>query len=88
MSQTAASTSASARPSEVLERHLTPLLGEFTAKTAVRTAAMRALKKAPEEVGPAEALALLEGLRPMLNTFLGAERARGVLEQLKTSVGR
>ncbi len=46
---------------------------------------MRALKRPPEEVSASELPALLEGLRPILNTLLGSEPARAVLEQLQTA---
>ena len=71
-----------------LERQLGPLLGDFTAKMAVQTASQRACKRPPEQLTRADIPALLEGLRPMLNTFLGVARAKAVLEQLAISLGR
>jgi hypothetical protein len=69
-----------------IERQLGPLLGDFTAKMALQTAALRSLKKPPEQLTRADAPALLEGLRPMLNTFLGVARAKVVLESLTSSL--
>ena len=69
-----------------VERQLGPLLGDFTAKMALQTAAMRACKRPPEQLTRADAPALLEGLRPMLNTFLGVARAKVVLDSLSSSL--
>jgi hypothetical protein len=56
---------------------------------ALRTAALRTFKRAPEEVARAEVPALVEGLRPMLSTLLGAVPTDGVLAQIqKELVGR
>jgi NAD(P)H-dependent FMN reductase len=84
-----AAASAGGEPTHVrVQRALEPLLGDFTAQMAVKTAAMRALKRAPEALGPADLPALLEALQPMLHTFLGKERAQAVLSQLQSPGGR
>lgn len=70
---------------EGLERQLGPLLGDFTAKMALQTAALRSVKRPVETLTPADLPALIEGLKPMLNTFLGAARAKSVLEELTAS---
>lgn len=57
-------------------------MGDFTAKMALETAALRTLKRPIQTITPADLPALIEGLRPMLNTFLGAARAKSVIEQL------
>jgi hypothetical protein len=49
---------------------------------ALETAALRSLKRPISTLTPADLPALIEGLRPMLNTFLGAARAKTVIEQL------
>ncbi|MBF5045929.1 MULTISPECIES: hypothetical protein [Myxococcaceae] len=49
---------------------------------ALQTAALRSVKRPVETLTPADMPLLLEGLRPMLNTFLGAARAKTVLEEL------
>jgi ubiquinone biosynthesis protein UbiJ len=68
-----------------VEQYLAPLLGDFTARMAVRTATTRAEKQvAALGAGPA----LLEALRPMLNTFLGQARAKAALDELADKVGR
>ncbi|MCI0571065.1 MAG: hypothetical protein L0Y66_09945 [Myxococcaceae bacterium] len=88
MSQTFLEHAASGAVHETVEKHLEPLLGDFTAKMSVRTAALRALQRPPEQVTLTDAPALLEGLRPILNTFVGVERARSVLDELSRKVGR
>ena len=70
-----------------LERQLGPLLGDFTAKMALQTAAQRACKRPLDALTPEDGPALLEGLRPMLNTFLGVARAKAVLEALGRAAG-
>ena len=67
---------------EGLERQLGPLLGDFTAKMALQTAALRSVKRPVDTLTAADLPALIEGLKPMLNTFLGAARAKAVLEEL------
>ncbi|QSQ28620.1 hypothetical protein JY651_29710 [Pyxidicoccus parkwayensis] len=57
-------------------------MGDFTAKMAMQTAALRSVKRPLETLTPADLPALIEGLRPMLNTFLGTARAKTVIEQL------
>lgn len=69
-----------------IERQLEPLLGSFTARMAVKTAALRALKKPPEELTSSEIPALLEGLRPMLNTLIGSVHTQVILKSLKEAV--
>lgn len=67
-------------------RHLEPLLGDFTAKMTIHTAAVRTLKCPPEQVGLQNAAQLLEGLKPMLNTFLGAQRTQAILTELSAAL--
>ncbi|WP_233278252.1 hypothetical protein [Myxococcus stipitatus] len=71
---------------DILVRHLEPLLGGFTAKMAIHTAALRALKRPPEQVTPQDLPQLLEGLKPMLNTFIGALHAKVILAEITTSL--
>lgn len=83
MSQVGKTQDGQEAPHEAIQRQLEPLLGDFTAKMAVKTAALRTLKRPPEELVPSDIPALLEGLRPMLHTFLGAARTKSVIEQLQ-----
>lgn len=71
---------------DILVRHLEPLLGGFTAKMAIHTAALRALKVPPEQVALQDLPQLLEGLKPMLNTFIGALHAKVILAEIATSL--
>lgn len=65
-----------------IESTLEPLLGGFTTKMAVKTAALRSLKKPPEELVRADAPQLIEGLKPMLATLVGALHTKILLEQI------
>lgn len=65
-----------------IERTLEPLLGGFTAKMAVKTAALRNLNKAPEALLRTDAPQLIEGLKPMLATLVGALHTKILLEQI------
>ncbi|NBD07588.1 MULTISPECIES: hypothetical protein [Corallococcus] len=67
-------------------KHLEPLLGGFTAKMAIHTAALRALKRPPEQVVVQELPQLLEGLKPMLNTFIGALHTKVILTEISTAM--
>ncbi|MBJ6765868.1 hypothetical protein DRW03_02960 [Corallococcus sp. H22C18031201] len=67
-------------------RHLEPLLGGFTAKMAIHTAAVRALKRPPEQVAVQDLPQLLEGLKPMLNTFIGALHTKVILTEFTAAM--
>lgn len=54
---------------------------------AIRTACLRALKRPPEQVNADEMPALLEGLRPILNTLIGQVHTKVILEELQSSLG-
>lgn len=71
-----------------IERHLEPMLGAFTARMAVRTAALRSLKRPPEQVAQSEWPQLIDGLRPMLNTLLGAASTQSLLNDIRSSMER
>ncbi|WP_244239501.1 hypothetical protein [Corallococcus carmarthensis] len=71
---------------DVLMHHLEPLLGDFTAKMAIHTAALRALKRPPEQVGAQDVPQVLEGLKPMLNIFIGAVRTTSILKEISTAM--
>jgi hypothetical protein len=74
-------------PAEVIAEALAVHLGPSTARTAVRTFATRALGVAPAEVSLADAPRLLEALRPMLRTLLGAAPADEVLAGIRGHLG-
>jgi hypothetical protein len=54
---------------------------------AIRTACLRALKRPPEQVNAEELPALLDGLRPILNTLIGQVHTKVILEELQSSLG-
>jgi hypothetical protein len=68
---------------QVVEQRLTPLLGPFTARMALKTFAASKLGRQPEEISRADLPPLLDALRPMLNTLVGSMRAGQVLDELR-----
>jgi hypothetical protein len=71
------------RPADIIAEALTVHLGPSTARTAVRTFSSRALGMRPDQVSVADAPRLLDALRPMLRTLLGAEPADDVLDGIR-----
>jgi len=69
--------------SQVVEQRLTPLLGPFTARMALKTFAASRLGRSPEQISLKDVPALLDALRPMLNTLVGSTRASSVLGELR-----
>ncbi len=67
---------------EIIAERLTAHLGPSTARTAVRTFSGR-LGLRPDQVSPEDAPRLLEALRPMLRTLLGAEPADELLDGIR-----
>jgi len=70
---------------QIVER-LSTYLGPNTARVAVQTFARKSLGKAPEQVTAADAPALLEALRPMLRTLVGADSTDALLRSLREEV--
>ncbi len=66
-----------------VEARLSPLLGPFTAKMALKTLAGSRLGRRPEELTRKELPALFEALRPVLNTLVGAAKSSTVIDQLR-----
>ena len=66
--------------------HGDPYLGPFNARIAVKTFAERTVKLAPEQLAAEHLPALLEGLRPMLNTLAGRQTTESVLDQIRRGV--
>ena len=69
-------------PFEVLRERLTVYLGPNTARTALKTFAQKSLGVAAEELTAAQAKQLLDALRPMLKTLVGAAQCERILAQL------
>jgi hypothetical protein len=67
-------------------QQLAPYLGPFNARIAVRTFAQKAVKLAPEAVTIRHLPALLEALRPMLNTLVGRDSTESLLEKIRREV--
>jgi hypothetical protein len=70
-------------PFEVMRDRLALYLGPNTARNALKTFAHKSVGVAPEDMTPVQAKRLLEALRPMLKTLLGAVKC----EQLLTHMG-
>jgi hypothetical protein len=75
-------------PHEIVFRHLARYLGPHTARTALRTFAERALQKPPEMVTRVETPKLLQALRPMLRTLIGADECEAVLQEVTRELGQ
>jgi hypothetical protein len=69
-------------PHEIVFRHLARYLGPHTAKTALKTFSERSLNKPPEMVTRVDAPKLLQALKPMLRTLIGADECDHVLNQV------
>ncbi len=65
---------------------LSPYLGEFNAKIAVRTFTRRAFAKTPDELTAAHVPRLLKELRPMLKTLAGRAATERILRQIEREV--
>jgi hypothetical protein len=66
--------------------HLSPYLGPFNAGVAVKTFAKRALKESADTLTIEHLPALLEALRPMLNTMVGTTSAEALLSDIQRRV--
>lgn len=71
---------------EQVAEQLSPYLGPFNAKVAVKTFAQRALKLTPEAVALEHLPALLDALKPMLYTLVGRTSTDALLEQIQRQV--
>jgi hypothetical protein len=65
---------------------LSPYLGPFNAKIAVKTFAQRALQLSPEALTIEHLPVLLEALRPMLHTLVGRVSTEALLEKIRRGV--
>ena len=66
---------------------LTPYLGPFNSKIAIKTFAKKALNLEPEEIEVTHVPKLLEALRPMLHTLIGRESTNALIKQIQRGVG-
>lgn len=72
---------------EQVSERLAPYLGPFNAEIWVKTVAERKLSLAPGELAAGHLEALVEGLRPSLNTFMGRAAAEDLIEKIQREVG-
>jgi hypothetical protein len=66
--------------------HLSPYLGPFNAGIAVKTFSQRALQRAADTLTAEHLPALLEALRPMLNTMVGRQSTDALLADIERRV--
>jgi hypothetical protein len=57
-------------------------LGPHTARSALKTFADKTLQGPPEQMTSSEARRLVEALRPMLKTLVGASQCERIVSQL------
>jgi len=69
-------------PYDVVRDRLAVYLGPHTARNALRTFSEKALGVAPEGITAEQGKRLVEALRPMLKTLIGAAQADRILSQL------
>jgi hypothetical protein len=79
-------TQETASVSEQIQSRLAPYLGDFNAKIWVQKVAQRDLGLEPEALTPSHVSALLDGLRPSLNTFFGRQAAGELLQKILREV--
>lgn len=70
------------QPFEVLRDRLAVYLGPHTARTALKTFADKKLNMTPEQMTASDARQLVEALRPMLKTLVGAAQCERIVSQL------
>jgi hypothetical protein len=75
------------QPYEVVRDRLAVYLGPHTAKSALKTFSEKTLGMAAEQITVPQAQKLLESLRPMLKTLVGAAQAERILSQLHLELG-
>lgn len=75
--------SAANRVADLFTSTLAPVLGPHTARVAVKTFAGKKLGRAPETLRLGDVPTLVEALRPMLRTFVGASEAEALLGRIE-----
>ena len=69
-------------PFDVVRDRLSVFLGPNTARTALRTFALKSVGAVAEELTVAQAKIVVEALRPMLKTLVGAAQCERIVAQL------
>ena len=67
---------------EVLRDRLSVYLGPNTTRAALKTFAHKTVGVAPEDLDARQARLVVEALRPMLKTLVGAEQCEHIVHQL------
>ena len=73
-------------PHQVIHDRLAIYLGPHTTKNALKTFAQKSLGVSAESITAAQAPALLDAMRPMLKTLLGAQASEKLLAQLQVEL--
>jgi len=71
---------------ERLSERLAPYLGRFNAQVWVKVVAERELGLSADSLSGGDVQAVIEGLRPALNTFMGREAAEELLDRIGREV--
>lgn len=66
-----------------IAHRLAVYLGTHTSRIALRTFALKAVQRTPEELTPRDVPALCIALRPMLQTFVGREWTEVILTSIE-----
>ncbi len=72
---------------DVLYRELARYLGPHTARNALKTFASKAVNKSPDALTLTDVPVIMQSLRPMLRTLIGAEQCDELLQQLNFELG-
>jgi hypothetical protein len=70
------------QPFDVVRDRLAVFLGPNTARTALRTFAQKSVGAVAEDITVAQAKIVVEALRPMLKTLVGAAQCERIIAQL------
>jgi hypothetical protein len=73
-------------PWEIIRDRLSLYLGPNTARTAVKTFSHKSAGVPPEALSSEQVKLLLDALRPMLKTLLGAAQCDRILTQLTVEI--
>lgn len=74
------------RPADIIAEGIGRYLGPHMARNAVKTFAAKALGRGPDTIMESDAAPLLQAMRPMLRTLLGATQAERVVQQLTKEI--
>ncbi len=72
---------------DVLHRELVRYLGPHTARNALKTFASKAVNKTPDALTLGDVPLIMQSLRPMLRTLIGAEQCDELIQQINFELG-